>query len=174
MYVITGTSGTGKTTLLASLRALGYLCFDEPIRRVLEVQLRTDGDALPSKDPKRFIRAILTAFEQDYEETRQAQAICFFDRGIPDAAAYATRFGVDPTLIETSARQLRYSEPVFVLEPWREIFVQDELRGKTFGEYEHFHQLIIRAYSDLGYSLVMVPRAPVETRAEFIMSRIGA
>ena len=117
---------------------------------------------------------ILSAFEQDYEEAKLAREICFFDRGIPDAIAYATRLGFDPTPIETRAQQLRYSEPVFVLQPWREIFVQDEFGGKSFEEYSQFHELIIRAYCDLGYSLVNRPQEPIEIRVQFIKAHLNA
>lgn len=174
MYAITGTSGTGKTVLISALRNAGYRCFDEPIRRILEEQIQIDGEQLPSKDPKLFLQAILSAFEQDYKEAALAQEVCFFDRGIPDAIAYAIRFGVEPALIKNAAMHLRYSEPVFVLEPWWEIFVHDELRGKTFEEYTQFHELIVRAYSDLGYSLVNLPQEPIESRVQFIKAHLNA
>jgi predicted ATPase len=174
MYAITGTSGTGKSALISALRNAGYRCYGEPIRRILEEQIQIDGEALPSKDPNLFLQTILSAFEQDYKDAALTQEVCFFDRGIPDAIAYAIRFGVEAVLIKNAAMQLRYSEPVFVLEPWSEIFVHDELRGKTFEEYNQFHELIVRAYSDLGYSLVYVPKESIESRVQFIKAHLNA
>lgn len=48
-FVLAGTSGTGKTSVLQHLQSLGYNCSEEAARAVLTEQLASDGPALPNK-----------------------------------------------------------------------------------------------------------------------------
>lgn len=172
-FVITGTSGTGKTTLIEYLRKHDHTVCDEPTRLILREQLAMDGPGLPSKDPELFLKLMLDYCVRSIETVRATQPVTvFFDRGIPDIVAYATRFGVDPGPFETAAKQHRYNTCVFVLPPWKDIFAPDDLRRKTFDEYVAFHQLIVAAYEALGYQLIRVPFASVEDRASFVLNEV--
>lgn len=172
-HIITGTSGTGKTTLINELSRRGFTVFDEPTRRVLEGQLAIDGPALPVKRPQLFVEAMLDLCQQSLRESEAATDPVFFDRGIPDVAAYAIRFGVDPTASFRAAEKAGYSRMVFLLPPWREIFVRDEFRGISFEEYSEFHALIHSTYAEASYTMAEVPLVPVEQRVSFILSEIG-
>ena len=172
LFVITGSSGTGKTRLLDALRMRGHTCFDEPVRRTLREQIDEDGPALPAKDPRLFVAELLRQFVRDLETARSDGTQAFFDRGVPDVVAYAIRFGVETAALEDAVRRHRYHERVFVLPPWREIFVNDDLRGATYEDYLEFHVLIARTYERLGYTLVEVPKGPVEMRADFLEATV--
>lgn len=172
-FVITGTSGTGKATLIEHLRKQGYSVFDEPTRLILSEQLAADGPGLPSKDPELLLGLMLGYCVPCIERAPVTQPVtAFFDRGIPDLVAYAMRFGVDPEPFEVAAKQHRYNTRVFVLPPWKDIFVPDDLRRKTFDEYLAFHQLIVAAYEELGYRLIRVPFASIEDRAGFVLNEV--
>lgn len=172
-FVITGTSGTGKTALVDSLRDRGFCAFEEPTRRILREQLAIDGPALPAKNPAEFVDAMLAYCLGCLAEAQNAEGPCFFDRGIPDLVAYAIRFGIDPEPYRYAAREHRHGSPVFVLPPWRSIFVGDELRRMSFEQYSEFHELIATAYVDAGYELLEVPRVPVDLRAAFVLAAAG-
>ena len=169
--VITGTSGTGKTTLIDHLRDRGHETFGEPTRLILSQQLAANGLGLPSRDPSRFLNLMLDYCLRSLDHANATSlGAVFFDRGIPDIVAYADRFNIDRQPFVNAAISHRYSERVFVLPPWREIFVTDDFRGRTFEEYAVFHELITNAYQALGYQLVNVPFAPVEERVNFVLS----
>lgn len=172
-FVITGTSGTGKTALVNELSALGHRVFDEPTRKILREQLAIDGPALPAKDPTRFLDAMLEYCIDCLAQPDHTDSPCFFDRGIPDLIAYANRFGVDPARYVCAASEHTYAPMVFVLPPWERIFVADELRRLTFAEYAKFHELIVTAYANAGYDLLEVPRVPLSLRAAFILDAIA-
>ncbi len=171
-YVISGTSGTGKTTLLESLQQEGYPCYREPIRALLTEQLQIDGPALPSKNPSLFVEEMLKMSIRDYEKAKEDESPVFFDRGIPDVVAYAARFGVEDVDVESVARSHRYNPVVFLLQPWEAIFVKDEMRGKSFEEYLQFHEQLKEAYLKLDYTVCEVPQVDIKERTQFVMSHI--
>ena len=167
-FIITGTSGTGKTCLIACLSARGHRCYEETVRRTLADQLASDGPALPSKDPRLFVQELLRQSVRDLTDAETADGTVFFDRGIPDIVVYALRFGVEPAEAQAAAGRHRYSARVFILPPWRDIFVNDEFRRASFDDYCEIHAMTSRAYLEAGYELVEVPKAEVEARADFI------
>lgn len=171
-HIITGTSGTGKTSLLNLLRRSGYRCYQEPVRALLTAQLEIGGPALPSKNPDLFIQMMTNQAVSDFEEVKLTNSPTFFDRGIPDIVAYALRFGVQSIDIKSVAESYKYSPVVFMLQPWKEIFVKDRLRGKSFEEYSSFHELLLEIYRQLDYTVLVVPYLSVEDRLEFVLSHI--
>lgn len=173
-FIITGTSGTGKTALIECLAERGFTTFGEAARAILTEHLATDGPGLPAKNPTLFLRLMQSHCLRSLEAADQIDGPTFFDRGLPDVIAYAIRFRVDPGEFAICADKHRYTDPVFVLPPWEHIFVQDELRGKSFGEYVEFHQMIRQAYQDAGYCLCEVPCISVEERADHLLSSIEA
>ena len=171
-YVITGMSGTGKTTLVDSLRGFGFQCYEEPARKILEYQIKIDGPALPAKNPTMFVQEMLAHSLRDIEEANSTKGVTVFDRGLPDVVAYAIRFGVVHKEIERIAKTVRYNHQVFLLPPWDEIFRNDEFRKASFESYIKFHELLRKSYTGLGYELVDVPKISPEARVDFILSAI--
>ena len=171
-FIITGTAGTGKTSLIDLLRQRGYVAFDEAQRAILTEQTAVDGPALPAKHPELFIEATLNHCIACLNEA--SATLSFFDRGIPDVAAYARRFGVDPSRCFAVSELQQYNKSAFLLPPWPEIFETDPMRGKSFAEYQDFHALIVACYQQAGFALIEVPRCSLEDRAEFILERISA
>lgn len=168
MYVLTGTSGTGKTALLQALVKRGFQGYSEPAREILEHQLAIDGPTLPAKNADLFVSEMLKKSLNDHAQTSRIDTVAFFDRGIPDLVAYAHRFRIDAKVFEAEALRTRYSDQVFVLPPWDDIFEIDEFRKATFTEYKEFQQAIRKAYTDAGYALIEVPKTSVDLRADFI------
>jgi predicted ATPase len=169
MFVLAGTSGTGKTMLLEELKSRGFLTHSEVTRAVLQDQVAQNGDALPSKNPSLFVAEMLRISIQNYEASMAHRGPVFFDRGVPDLVAYAQRFNVDTNPYIEAAEQYRYNQVCFLLPPWREIYTKDEWRGGEYEFYEKFHHSLTHAYQSLGYSLVEVPRFGVTERADFVM-----
>jgi predicted ATPase len=169
-FVLAGTSGTGKSSVLDRLREKGFLCFDESARAVLEEQLAADGPALPSKNPLLFIQEMLERDLKNFAAVQKHKRPVFFDRALPDLVHYAVRFGVDPKIFEAAAERYLYNRTVFVFAPWREIFVNDNVRKMTFEKSVEFHSLLVSTYERLDYNLVAVPTGSVESRADFIVN----
>lgn len=105
-----------------------------------------------------------------YDDSKATNGFIFFDRGIPDVLAYAVRFKVDLREFHLAADQYLYSRSVFVLPPWKEIYVNDEVRKMPYSAAVKFHDLIVSTYQSLGCDLIQVPHENIDTRAEFILS----
>lgn len=171
-FILTGTSGTGKSSVLESLHRLGYLCNGETTREVLSKQLSVDGPGLPAKNPLLFVQMMLALSIEQFDASTNTDGPVFFDRGIPDLIAYAQRFGVDPSEFELAARTYRYNKTAFIFPPWKDIFVNDSERRGTFEMYAAFHDRLIETYQVLRFDLVEVPMGSVDERTKFILEKI--
>ena len=172
-FVLTGTPGTGKTTLIEFLRAHGQHVQTETAREVLAEQKAIDGPGLPSKSPLRFVQMMLERAISKFENSQTLGGPVFFDRGIPDLIAYAERFGVDASEFQQASESYRYSKTVFVLSPWKEIFVNDSERLLTYEASLLFHESLLAAYRRLGYELIEVPFGTLAERADFVRAIVS-
>lgn len=171
-FILAGTSGTGKTTVLESLRQKGFRCFDEAARFVLEEQLAINGPALPSNSPKLFVQSMQDKCKMDFETAASETRSVFFDRGMPDLVHYAYRFHIETLEFEETSKNYRYNQKVFLFPPWKEIFANDHVRKMTFEKSIEFHELLTKVYQDFGYDLITVPFGDVESRIEFILREV--
>ena len=175
--VITGGPGTGKTSVVRSLKDKGFTCFEEIIRDLtaaakeeeLEEEHKTNPLAFV-RDPFDFNTRLLEGRMAQYHSASEHQtSIVFYDRGIPDVLAYMNYFGQSYTdYFERACRELRYDE-VILLPPWKEIYQVDAERMETYEEAVAIHGHLEGLYRDLGYGPLMVPKGSVMERTEFIM-----
>jgi len=171
-FILTGTPGSGKNTLLQQLRAEGFRCVDEVVRAVLQEQIAMKGQALPSENPRLFVQVMLARSIEDFESVGSASGPVFFDRGIPDLITYAIRFGAEPAEFEPACQKYSYNKAAFILPPWREIFVNDSERKIPFEKVQEVHELMVSTYRRLGFDLVTVPLDNPEARAKFVLSKV--
>lgn len=169
--VITGSPGAGKTTLIEALRKNGLKCYDEPARKILNLQLEIDGPALPSKNPQAFIEEMLKDVEQSYANAENNDGPVFFDRAFPDLYMYCSVFKVDLNILSNFEKKFIYDKDVFILPVWKDIFVNDNLRKMPFDDSFFRQQELINAYIRLGYNLIEVPKTNVSKRVDFILSK---
>lgn len=173
--VLTGCSGGGKSTLLAELARRGFATYEEAGRQVVKEQLLIGGPALPWEDVDLFLELTVSrAIHHLVEAARQARP-AFFDRGIVDQlAGYGARGRAIPAHLKAAAERLRYRDCVFVLPPWEEIFARDEERRHSFAEAVGMYEAQVGTYKRFGYRPVMVPKAGVAERADFVLAELGA
>ena len=114
---------------------------------------------------------MLNAIEQ-FDASLDATEPEFFDRGIPDLIAYASRFNVDDSAVREAGLRYRYNPTCFLLPPWKPIFHNDSFRGGTFEFYEAFHLSLMEGYRDLGYRFEPLPQVSISSRADHILDHI--
>ncbi len=174
-FVLTGGSGTGKSTLVEALGREGYPCVREVGRQIVQEQLAIEGGVTPWDNPLGF-RALL--FERSvaaFQGVEERERPVFFDRGICECIGYSRFLGVPvPDAYVEAARLFRYAPTVFVTPPWQEIFENDPERPQSWDDAVRDYEVNAEAYAEAGYTLVEVPRTSVEKRVAFVLDKVGA
>jgi predicted ATPase len=168
-FVFTGGGGSGKSTVIRRLEAMGELVVDENIRAVIREQAAAGGRGVPWLDAKACCDLTTARDIADFDRLAGESARVFFDRGLMDM--YGTN-GVPPSpaLVE-ALRTRRYNPKVFVFPPWREIYATDAERREDWSHMAVVHAAVLTTLPDLGYEPVIVPTGPVEDRVAFILER---
>ena len=169
--VITGGPGTGKSTVINELIRRGYAAMPEVSREVIREAKEQGIDQLFLTDPLLFSRKLIQGRERQYVEAEKLDKNpVFFDRGIPDVPAYMrySKTPVPEAFMELS-RKYRYNNPVFIMPPWEDIYVNDFERYESFNQAQLIHNRLVNMYMELEYFLIFVPFGTVEKRADFIL-----
>ena len=170
--VVTGGPGAGKTTLLAELAARGYATVSESAREVIAASL---AQGLPPRpDPASFASEILRIDDEKYHRRNRSAGLVFYDRSALEALAMfheASPLGVE----ELKVKLLGYTfhRTVFVLPPWKAIYVNDNERDQDFEHAVTVHDQIVRWYSRCGYKISIVPCLEVGQRARHVLQAIA-
>ena len=171
--VITGGPGTGKSTVIEELANRNYACMFE-ISREITLNARKNGiEQLFLTKPLLFSELLLEGRINQYiKAEKKNNDIVFFDRGIPDIHAYMNYISVDyPNTYISKSKMFRY-DYVFLMDPWKDIFISDNERYENFEQSLAIHNHLKRAYNELGYNTIDVPFDSVNNRANFILKSI--
>lgn len=168
-YIITGGPGSGKSTLLQALKAEGYCGYNEISRTVIREQQAIGGDKVPWANLAGFATICNTKMKEILQNT--STNICFFDRGLPDIIAYLKRgeLAIPNHFYEQCCN---YNTTVFIAPPWRDIFINDAERPETFEHSEITYQYLKKTYTDLGFSLIELPKTDVKQRVAFVIDEV--
>jgi predicted ATPase len=169
--VISGCSGGGKSTLLAELARRGHAVVEEPGRRIVIEELERQGTALPWIDAVGFARRAIALAHVDRATGGGTDGWVFFDRGLIDAAAALQHLTGEPALAALGAAH-RYHSQVFLVPPWREIYVQDPERRHGFDDAVAEYRHLTEAYPRLGYEIVLLPRIAAAERAQRVLDAL--
>ncbi len=167
--VVTGGPGVGKTTVLSELEAMGYAVVAESAREIIRERL---AQGLPPRpEPKEFAAELI---RRDREKLRQTSApTVFFDRCLIESVGMGRECGL---LSESDAQAmldgLPFHRSVFILPPWREIYVNDAERDHTFEHCQRVHKALAEWYAACGYDLREVPPDVPRQRAERILREL--
>lgn len=173
-YILTGGPGSGKTSIIETLREIGYDCVPEVGRKIIKEQITLNADALPWSDTEKYSNLMLSYSIQDYMNLFESSELHFFDRGIPDALGYTK-------LINSSNRQnfidavqkFRYNRTVFMLPPWEKIYKADNERKQDFQVAVATYEIMRSTYKSAGYNLIELPHTTIPQRVDFILRELS-
>jgi predicted ATPase len=173
LVAVSGCSGGGKSALLDEMATRGYAVFPEPGRQVVKEELLVGGDALPWTDELRFAERCIARAAYFFNMARPETGPVLFDRSIVDVVAALERRGAVPAHCAAAARAYRYGPRVFLVPPWRELFAADPERRHGFEAAVAEYEGLLRAYPAHGYTTLVVPKASVSERADFLEAALA-
>ncbi|MBQ0117294.1 MAG: ATP-binding protein [Flavobacterium sp.] len=173
IVVIIGGPGSGKSTIIEYLTQKGYTCYPE-ISREVTLEAKKQGiEQLFLEKPLLFSEMLLEGRKKQYDNAlNEASQIVFIDRGIPDVVAYMDFIGDSyPAFFSDACHQYKYDQ-IFILPPWKEIYVSDEARYETYEQAVLINKHLVETYEKYGYNLVEVPKDTVANRVSFILDHL--
>ncbi|WP_298238761.1 ATP-binding protein [uncultured Algibacter sp.] len=178
--VITGSAGTGKTSVINALKAKGFYCFDEVIRSLtseakkeVDVSTHISNPIVFAKDPLDFNTRLLNGRINQFKQVDSlSEETCFFDRGIPDVLAYMDFFNQEYGDLFTNACNKHMYTDVFLLPPWKAIYKPDSGRFESFDEVLKIHDHLEHTYKKFGYNIIEVPFGSIEERTNHIINSL--
>lgn len=173
VYVVTGGPGFGKTSTVKLLSEKGFQVCDETARRLL---ISSEGSNCPNGKfnlPINF-ETIVAEERIKFLKSIDKDSIAFSDRGLPDQIAFSWYKNKKPSsyLVQVVSEN-QYAKTVFLTPPWKEIFVNDEIRRETFTEATEIHNQILNSYRFWGYQPIDLPLVSPEQRMAFILNFLG-
>ena len=172
--IISGCSGGGKSTLVSALASKGFQTVPEAGRIIVREALAISSDALPWMYRKNFAEKLAAFAIQQFHATADLNGLIFFDRSVIEALVYSQMHNFEmPVWLGQAVWNCRYDDPVFVVPPWQNIFVEDEERRHSFAEAVTEYNVLLKAFIEFGYKVCEVPRMANKDRVEFILSKIG-
>jgi predicted ATPase len=171
--VVSGCSGAGKSSLIREIGRRGFQIFEEAGRQIVKEQLFIGGDALPWNNMEKFVEISIARSMHHMIRAARSGRLSFFDRGIVDQIGGLEHAGLRvPEHLVNAARRCRYHNRIFVTPPWKEIFETDEERRHDYAQAAASYDCLLATYKRLGYETVEIPKANVETRADFVLAHL--
>ncbi|MDA9357099.1 ATP-binding protein [Flavobacteriaceae bacterium] len=172
--LITGGPGTGKTALISKLISDGFIGFEEKSREIISSYKKKGIDQLFLTNPLLFSDLLLESRINQYlDSVKIENENVFFDRGIPDIVAYLDFKHMKYNQKYIDACENHKYDLVFILRPWKEIFVNDKQRYESFEESLEIDKFIYKTYKNLKYNIVEIPKISIKERMNFIIDKIN-
>ncbi|MFI4972916.1 MAG: AAA family ATPase [Caulobacterales bacterium] len=172
-FILTGTPGCGKTTIIHALAALGHAVVPEAATDVIAEQ-HARGIAEPHTHPGFTDSIVAVQRARQLAAADATGAVQFFDRSPVCTHALAVHLGhsIGSTLAAELARieaegvyqrRVAFIDNLGFVEPTaaRRISFEDSLA------FERVHKASYRAF---GYELIRIPAAPVDERVRRVLA----
>ncbi|MEV0844509.1 AAA family ATPase [Streptomyces sp. NPDC049954] len=166
-YILTGTPGAGKTSILRGLAQLGHSTVEEAATTVI-AQAQEHGEAEPWTRASFLDDIVAVQRRRQREAPVPADGVQFFDRSpvCTHALAVYLKLPHSPALVselDRIAREAVYERDVFFVrnlgfcEP-------SAARRISFRESLEFERVHEQSYRTFGYRLIDVPAGPLTRR----------
>lgn len=174
-YILTGTPGSGKTTIINALSDLGHHVIPESATDIISIQ-QSHNNPQPWKHPNFIKKIVSLQKKRQIEAMDSLKVIEFYDRSPICTYALALYLDFAPSTrlmqeIERIQQNQIYNNQVFFIENLGFIKKTDA-RKISFEEALEFEQIHFSVYKQFGYECVMVPADSLKKRVDFILNSI--
>ena len=169
--VITGGPGAGKTTLLLALQARGYTIVGDSARTIIRDRRRRGLS--PRPNAYEFAHETLRMDIENFVHHAATPGDVFFERGVLDVLCMLDRASpLNESELSLWLSKYQYCAKVFVLPPWKAIYVNDAERDHTFEHAESVSTIVQEWYRRCGYQVLEVPVASVDERCTYVLREL--
>jgi len=170
--VITGAPGAGKTTLLLALQALGHTIVGDSARAI--IQDRRRRGLSPRPNAHEFAQRALRMDIENFVHHAATPGHVFFERGVLDAVCGLDRVTpLNETELSQWLSKYQYFPKVFVLPPWKAIYVNDAERDHTFDHAESVDTIVQEWYRRCRYQVIELPKVSVAERCGYVLQALA-
>jgi predicted ATPase len=170
--IITGGPGSGKTTLLRALEPCGYHVVCDSPRTIIRDRL--SRGLTPRPEAHDFAQQALQMDIENYERHVTTSSHVFFDRSVLDALCTIDLVTpLSDSELGVFLSRYRYYSRVFILPPWKAIYVNDTERDHDFDHAESVYRITQNWYRRCGYQLIEVPKASVTERCAYVLQTLA-
>ena len=169
--LITGGPGTGKTSIAKELLNRGYFCFPEIVRDLKSSKRNQGINNYFDSKPLEFTEKLFELRINQYKKEINSDTI-FYDRGPIDSLAYLHYQGINyPDKLIDNSKSINY-DFCFIANPWKKIYVNDEIREESFDQCKIINKSIISTYEYFDIDLISLPYESINDRVEFILEKL--
>jgi predicted ATPase len=174
-YILTGTPGSGKTSLIRALEIQGASIVAEAATDIIAYQ-QMQGDLAPWEKPDFIDDIIRLQKHRQMERCGDYSDLYFYDRSPICTYALAVYLGFEPSVdlineIERIRIHHIYEKRVFFVENLGFI-TKTHARTISFEDSLRFEQMHLDAYKRFDYKCLRVPAAPIMERVRMILRSI--
>ena len=171
--IITGGPGAGKTTLLLALQARGYTIVGDSPRTIIQDRIRRGLSPRPNADE--FVHETLRMDIENFVQHAATLGHVFFERSVLDALCGLDRLApLNESELSMWLSKYQYCSKVFLLPPWKAIYVNDDERDHTFEHAESVYSITQEWYRRLDrYQVIEVPKVSVAERCTYVLQALA-
>jgi predicted ATPase len=171
--VITGGPGAGKTALLLALQARGYTIVGDSPRIIIQDRIRRGLSPRPNAYDS--VHETLRMDIEHFVDHAATPGYVFFERSVLDALCGLDRLApLTESELSMWLSKYQYCSKVFILPPWKAIYVNDDERDHTFEHAESVYRIVQEWYRRLdGYQLIEVPKVAVAERCTYVLQTLA-
>jgi predicted ATPase len=173
-YILTGTPGSGKTSIIQELKRKGYAVVEEAATDVIALE-QVNGDPEPWMQPDFIDKIVCLQKQRQINTSNFPCELQFYDRSPICTYALSRYLGYPPSacLLEEMRRIEReniYQKQVFFIENLG--FCQPtEARKISFEASLIFERIHLEIYTSLGYDFIKIPPHSLPKRVQSIAER---
>jgi predicted ATPase len=178
-FILSGTPGSGKTSVIKELEKLGHVIIHEAATDVIS-QEQAKGIEKPWEEPE-FVDQI-TRMQKErqmnangYLQLYDRSPFCTYALGKYLSHWKGLEFKTPPVLLDEIGRCLKagiYQNKVFFFENLGFIEHTDA-RKISYEDALIFEQIHLDVYKEFGFEIVLVPKQSIAERCRFILTTVG-
>ncbi|MBI2786458.1 MAG: AAA family ATPase [Legionella longbeachae] len=174
-YIITGTPGCGKTSVIRALELTGVSVVNEAATDLIALR-QAQGNMMPWKHPDFIDDIVRLQKHRQIDMCEDYSDLHFYDRSPICTYALATYLGFSPSHnlmkeIERIHKYLIYEKRVFFIENLGFI-TNTDARKISFDDSLKFEQIHRETYAQFDYESIVIPTARIDERVEIILDSI--